>query len=65
MKILRTKASEGGFGEVVEMSEQEIIALLMNVGEFKRYIVQEKDEDNMKRHGEYALEIMDYDDYVE
>ena len=39
MKILRTKASEVGYGEIVEMSEPEIIALLMTADEFCSYIV--------------------------
>lgn len=61
MKILRTKASEVGYGEIVEMSEPEIIALLMTADEFCSYIVYSNNE----KHREYVLEIKDYDTYVE
>ena len=61
MKILRTKASDTGYREIVEMSERDIIALFLAADEFCSYIVYDNDE----KRKEYALEIKDYDTYVE
>ena len=61
MKILRTKASDIGYREIVEMSESEIIALFLTADEFCSFIVYSNDE----KRKEYILEIKDYDTYVE